>query len=292
MYCKNCGKEIEQDLMFCDQCGAQLKEDWNIKSKTTSLGGWLVLFQLRIFILAVTAVLWLTDNPICLAVTFILTASSAVLFYMKNHLFRPVYFAAVLFMFYSLLLNAVQDMTLNYLPMDRLMQSLLIYVDIGIIIPLFLSKRVRNTFPMPGDQLREETESNNDQPIAEEKKLVGYYGWLAWFQIQLVAGIAIPLVTMLADTSGLGDSIVSSHIIPIGSIIALGTCAVFFYQRKLQFRWAYVAYQIMWLIQSVYTLQTVDTMILTGVTMILGLALQIVITVALFTSRRVKNTFA
>lgn len=292
MYCKNCGKEIEQDLMFCDQCGAQLKEDWNIKSKTTSLGGWLVLFQLRIFILAVTAVLWLTDNPICLAVTFILAASSAVLFYMKNHLFRPLYLGAAVFMYYSLMLAAVQDMTLNYMPMDLIMQSLLVYVDIGIIIPLFLSKRVRNTFPMPGDQLREETILNDVQPIAEEKKLVGYYGWLAWFQVQLVAGIVLLLATVLVDIPLIMVDIVTGYIIPIGSIIALGTCAVFFYQRKLQFRWAYVAYQIMWLIQGVYTLQTVDTMILTGVTMILGLALQIVITVALFTSRRIKNTFA
>lgn len=280
MYCTNCGKKIEQDLLYCDQCGAQLKGQKVTAPK--GLGGWLVIFVLRLLGLAVSAVWLLAGNPASLAFILVLTVASAVLFYMRNHLFRPVYIAAALFLLYSIMNSGLQD--------EYIAAVSFVYIDIGIIIALFISKRVRNTFPMPDEKHITETDVNSGQPIAH-KKLVGYYGWLAWFQVNIVCSIAIPLAMMMPGVPHLTDDIIISYIIPILSIIPLFVCAVLFYQRKLQFRIAYVVYQIFWLIIIISNIYYSQELTLTRVGVVLGLAMQITITIALFRSRRVKNTF-
>lgn len=284
MYCTNCGKEIEQDLMFCDQCGAQLKGQKVMSIAPRGLGGWLVIFQLRLFALAATAVWILAGNTICLIITLVFTISSAVLFYMYNHLFRPMFVAAIIFLFYSLLYSGLQD--------QQLAASGFIYMDIGIIIALFISKRVRNTFPMPGEKHITETYVNGGQPIIVQEKLVGYYGWLAWFQVDMVGGIVIMLASLMPGIQYGTNDIIISHVIPILSIIPLVVCTVLFYQRKLQFRWAFVVYQIFWLIMFINNVFSLELTPIIKLGIVIAVALQITITIALFRSRRVKNTFS
>lgn len=279
MYCTNCGKKIEQDLLYCDQCGAQLKGQKITAPK--GLGGWLVFFVLRLLGLAVSAVWLLAGNPTSVAIILVLTVASAVLFYMYNHLFRPVYIAAALFLLYSIMNSALQ-----YGPICAIG---FVYIDITMIIALFISKRVRNTFLMPGQKQYDEAYIESGPPI--KKELVGYYGWLSWFQVNIVCSIAIPLAMMMPGAPHLTDDIIISYIIPILSIIPLFVCAVLFYQRKLQFQIAYVVYQIFWLIIIISNIYYAQELTLTRVGVVLGLAIQITITIALFRSRRVKNTF-
>ena len=150
MQCIRCGMTMKQDKEYCSFCGEkQVKIVDNIEEDhpLMGLGGWLTLFQLRIYLqLALTLqILWLSTllegwvvwAVGILSLPYIYTLT---LFYRRHMRFRAVYTITVAVYSLALIIMAMLDRVPLWIPIANLM------LDGMMLGALYASKRVRHTF--------------------------------------------------------------------------------------------------------------------------------------------------
>jgi hypothetical protein len=109
-------------------------------------------------------------------------------------------------------------------------------------------------------------------PFASEN-LYGLGGWLIWFQFTLYASI-LNLFFFPTDV-----------VLSVGFIALIVICLYFFYKRRVLFRYVYIAIIVLILILDTRWLPYSSTY------MIAQAIEGGIVTIALFLSRRVRNTF-
>lgn len=103
----------------------------------TGLGGWLIIFQVHIFLYAVTAINDVLAQPnVWTLLNFAFTAACIVLFYCRIKLFRIIYIPIGLFIAARRFL----------MPIDIEMFAPAILSFVLMVGLLFTSRRVKNTF--------------------------------------------------------------------------------------------------------------------------------------------------
>ena len=159
--------------------------------------------------------------------------------------------------------------------------SIFLAIYIVMIVLLFISQRVKNTFSARGQQIE----------LERRKRLVGLDGWLFSFQLILVLS-ASNLIITLFQYIGLSVHTSSTIVLPVYDIaiilillIAIAICLVLFYKRKMSFKYAFIAVAVLNIISGLLHNSSHIIQVLTGI-MIYGLLI-----LALFKSHRVKNTF-
>lgn len=146
---------------------------------------------------------------------------------------------------------------------------------------------------------------------ANGKELVGIGGWLVLFQIYIImavaAGLESTLLMILTDTNTVLPFFEPYYMALTAAMFGLSlACMILFYCKRMAFRPVFVVYGIVGMVSGVtYTFFKIPfdyagtgrygvlfvISILSTVFMAMGVGTIIAIIIALYKSRRVKNTF-
>ena len=119
------------------------------------------------------------------------------------------------------------------------------------------------------------------------KILKGLDGWLGFFQFRIYTGLVLNIIMVLAN--GFIDYAYMSALLYIPLVLSvlllmyspMIVCLVLFYKKRMAFRIWYIVSATIFLVVSILSLDF----------SLLGIILEIIIFIALFRSKRVKNTF-
>jgi len=126
----------------------------------------------------------------------------------------------------------------------------------------------------------------------KEKKLRGIGGWLVLFQLHIVLSTSSTIVSTM-NFFALSDKIdILTAVALVLFLCAQILCIVYFYRMKMAFRIIYIIAAVINLIMLGIGLSKNAKEILEYSNVFIGIVIYAIVIGALFTSKRVKNTFS